>query len=131
MKNNEEKEIVKVNENSIFYKIKMFFKNIFKKKEENSAVKEEAKTIKPNASEESNNQQSEFMISVKTIEDDETRLLKLQKQYRNGEIKEEDMTEEQVQKLCDLYDRQISELEKSNEARKKKLLEYRRKMKKA
>lgn len=131
MKNREEKEIVKVNENSIFYKIKMFFKNIFKKKEENSAVKEEAKTIKPNASEESNNQQSEFMISVKTIEDDETRLLKLQKQYRNGEIKEEDMTEEQVQKLCDLYDRQISELEKSNEARKKKLLEYRRKMKKA
>lgn len=131
MKNREEKEIVKVNENSIFYKIKMFFKNIFKKKEENSTVKEEAKTIKPNASEESNNQQSEFMISVKTIEDDETRLLKLQKQYRNGEIKEEDMTEEQVQKLCDLYDRQISELEKSNEARKKKLLEYRRKMKKA
>ena len=131
MKNREEKEIVKVNENSIFYKIKMFFKKIFKKKEENSAVKEEAKTIKPNASEESNNQQSEFMISVKTIEDDETRLLKLQKQYRNGEIKEEDMTEEQVQKLCDLYDRQISELEKSNEARKKKLLEYRRKMKKA
>ena len=74
---------------------------------------------------------AEFMQYVKNIENDETRLLKLQKQYRNGEIKEEDMTKEQVQQLCDLYDRQISDLEKSNEARKKKLLEYRRKMKKA
>lgn len=131
MKNNEEKEIVKVNENGIFYKIKMFFMNILKKKEENITAKEEVKTVETNASEESKNQQSDFMKNVKTIEDDETRLLKLQQQYRNGEIKEEDMTEEQVQKLCDLYDRQISELERSNEARKKKLLEYRRKMKKA
>lgn len=131
MKNNEEKEIVKVNENGIFYKIKMFFMNILKKKEENITSKEEVKTVETNVSEESKNQQSDFMKNVKTIEDDETRLLKLQQQYRNGEIKEEDMTEEQVQKLCDLYDRQISELERSNEARKKKLLEYRRKMKKA
>ena len=131
MKNNEEKEIVKVNENGIFYKIKMFFMNILKKKEENITAKEEVKTVETNVSEESKNQQSDFMKNVKTIEDDETRLLKLQQQYRNGEIKEEDMTEEQVQKLCDLYDRQISELERSNEARKKKLLEYRRKMKKA
>ncbi len=74
---------------------------------------------------------AEFMQYVKNIENDETRLLKLQKQYRNGEIKEEDMTKEQVQQLCDLYDKQIAELEKSNEARKRKLLEYRRKMKKA
>ena len=73
---------------------------------------------------------AEFMQYVKNIENDETRLLKLQKQYRNGEIKEEDMTKEQVQQLCDLYDKQIAELEKSNEARKRKLLEYRRKMKK-
>ena len=73
---------------------------------------------------------AEFMQYVKNIENDETRLLKLQKQYQNGEIKEEDMTKEQVQQLCDLYDKQIAELEKSNEARKRKLLEYRRKMKK-
>lgn len=55
-------------------------------------------------------------------------MLKLQKQYRKGEIKEEDLTETQYKSLCDLYDRQISNLKKSNEIRKQKLLQYRKKL---
>ncbi len=58
---------------------------------------------------------------------DKTELLKLQKQYRSGIIKEEDLTEEQIKSLCDLNDKQIADLKKSNEIRKQKLLEYRRK----
>ena len=71
------------------------------------------------------------MNLVKKVEDKETKLLKLQKQYRNGEIKEEDMTSKQVKALCNLYDKQIEELKNSNAIRKQKLLEYRKNMKTA
>ena len=33
MKNSDEKQLIEVNKKSIFYKIKMFFTNLFKKKE--------------------------------------------------------------------------------------------------
>ena len=68
------------------------------------------------------------MESIKNIEDEETNLLKLQKQYRNGEIKEEELTKEQINSLSALYDKQIANLRKSNELRKQKLLEYRKNM---
>ena len=42
--------------------------------------------------------------------------------------KQIELTEEQVNSLCSLYDRQIANLRKSNEMRKQKLLEYRRKL---
>ena len=89
----------------------------------NYAIAKEDKSIV-----ESENTKNAFMESIKNIEDEETKLLKLQKQYRSGEIKEEELTEEQVNSLCALYDKQMEILRKSNETRKQKLLEYRRKM---
>ena len=77
---------------------------------------------------ENENKKKSFMESIKNIENEEIKLLKLQKQYRSGEIKEEELTEEQVNSLCALYDKQIENLRKSNEIRKQKLLEYRRKL---
>ena len=77
---------------------------------------------------ENETKKSAFIESIKNIEDEETKLLKLQKQYRSGEIKEEELTQEQVNSLCALYDKQIANLKKSNEMRKQKLLEYRRKL---
>ena len=68
------------------------------------------------------------MEQIRKIEDEETILLKLQNQYRSGEVKEEDLTDEQVSSLCKLYDKQIASLKKSNEIRKQKLLEHRRKL---
>ena len=56
-------------------------------------------------------------------------MLKLQKQYRSGAIKEE-LKEEQFKLLCTLYDKQIANLRKSNGTRNQKLLEYRRKLQK-
>ena len=124
--NTQEKSLVQVNENGIFYKIKKFFKNLFNRNANttnNYAIVKETESLV--ASENKNNS---FMESIKNIEDEETKLLKLQKQYRSGEIKEEELSEEQINSLCKLYDRQIANLKKSNDIRKQKLLEYRRKI---
>ncbi len=124
--NTQEKSLVQVHENGIFYRIKRFFKNLFNKNtttNNNYAIAKEDKSIV-----ESENTKNTFMESVKNIENEETKLLKLQKQYRSGEIKEDELTQEQVSSLCALYDKQIANLKKSNEIRKQKLLEYRRKM---
>ncbi len=122
--NTDEKSLVKINENSIFYKIKQFFKKLFYKKETiNNITVETNKVILQN-----DNKKNKFMEEIKNIEDEETLLLKLQKKFRSGEIKEEELTEEQVKSLCELYDKQIANLRKSNEIRKQKLLEYRKKL---
>ena len=124
--NTQEKSLVQVHENGIFYRIKRFFKNLFNKNtttNNNYAIAKEDKSIV-----ESENTKNTFMESVKNIENEETKLLKLQKQYRSGEIKEEELTQEQVSSLCALYDKQIVNLRKSNEIKKQKLLEYRRKL---
>ena len=124
--NTQDKSLVQVNENSIFYKIKKFFRNLFyrPKIDINESINDiETATI---SNQESN--KNSFMKEIRNIEDEETLILKLQKQYRSGEIKEEELTEEQVKSLCELYDKQIENLRKSNEFRKQKLLEYRRKL---
>lgn len=121
--NTQEKSLVQVNRNGIFNKIKMFFKNLFSK---NNVIDNNCYTIEDKKNNE--NIKKSFMESIRNIEDEETKLLKLQKQYRNGEIKEEELTEEQVNSLCTLYDKQIANLRKSNQIRKQKLLEYRRKL---
>lgn len=123
--NTQEKSLVEVNENSIFYKIKNFFRKLFHRKEVvNNVTGFEIieETI------EKSEQKNAFMESIKNIENEETKLLKLQKQYRTGEIKEEELTEAQVNSLCALYDKQIEKLKKSNQIRKQKLLEYKRKL---
>lgn len=76
-----------------------------------------------------NKPKNDFLQSLKNIENEENELLNLQKQYRNGKIKEKEMTKDQIKRLCNLYDKQILELKKSNDTRKQKLLEYRKKLK--
>lgn len=124
--NTQEKSLVQVNENSIFYKIKSFFRNLFHRKQ----VVNEVNIIENNVEEstEKENAKNSFMEAIRNIEDDETKLLKLQREYRSGKIKGTELTEEQVKSLSSLYDRQIANLRKSNEMRKQKLLEYRRKL---
>ena len=119
----DEKSLVNINENSIFFKIKQFFRNLFHKNDIADNVVTANVSSNITADEDKRNA---FMEELKKIEDEETLLLKLQNKYRNGEIKEEDLTDEQVNSLCNLYDKQIANLKKSNEIRKQKLLEYRR-----
>jgi len=63
-----------------------------------------------------------FRKYIKNIENEETKLLNLQRKYRRREIKENELTKMQIKALCDLYDRQIEELQKSNDNRKKQIL---------
>lgn len=119
MEDEQEKSLIIVNESSIFYKIKKFFYNCFKKEKQDKQKNEEN----------IDNEKEQFKKYVKNIEDEETKLLKLQKMYRNGYIKEEELTQIQIKKLCDLYDKQIRNLRKTNEYRKHKVLEYRNQMK--
>ena len=119
MKNNSnENSLIKVNENSFFYKIKNFFRNLFGKKESNITPIEN-QVLK--TQEITNNKRDSFRETVTNIENDETRLLKLQKQFDNGEITEEELTQKQIEDLENLYNKQIEELQKSNELRKEKI----------
>ena len=125
MINNEEsKSLMAVKEQSIFQKIKNFFKRLFGK-EENSFNTAPVQNIEDTVP---TNSRTSFSETIRIVEDEETKLLKLQKQYRSGQIKESDMSQEQIDSLCNLYDRQIENSEKSNQKRKEKILLYRRKL---
>lgn len=118
--------LIKSNEKSIFYKIKMFFVDIFNKQRRDDSKLNFHEQVQTTV--ENENKKSNFMEYIKNIGNEETKLLKLQKQYHKGEIREEDLTEEQVTSLCALYDKQIAELKKLNEVKKQKILEYRKKL---
>lgn len=120
MNNSENNSLMKVNERSIFYRIKNFFRNLFSK---NKINEYNNPTINPNVENIKQNQQtkSDFMDSIKNTENEETKLLKLQKQYEEGLIKEEDIPYYQIEKLEALYNKQNRELEKSNINRIKKI----------
>ncbi len=124
--NTQEKSLMPVNENGIINKLKNFFRNLFKKNKTilNAIIVED--NINNSIDEEKN--KNTFMESIKNVENEDTKLLKLQKQYRKGDIKEAEMSKEQVSALINLYDKQIANLRKSNELRKQKLLEYRKNM---
>ena len=117
--NKQEKSLIEVSTNSIFYKIKSFFRRLFKKQ-----VVEDTIVEKIYVNSNNDNRKEKFVEYIRNIEDEETKILKLQKQYRSGEIKEEELSKEQVTLLCALYDKQIANLKKSNEIRKQKILQY-------
>ena len=115
---------LKINKNNIFYKIKSFFKNLFYKdrKIENNV---QIETISNDNIAKNENSKSAFIENIKIIEDENTLLLK---RYLRGEIKKEDLTEEQRKSLYTLYHKQINNFKKSNEIRKNKLLQYKKEL---
>lgn len=121
-KNTQEKSLIQISKNSIFYKIKFFLKNLFHKKSENNVSIEES--IISGIS--SKNKKSAFIENLRNVDDTETALLKLQRKFRNGEVKEEELSDEQIDSLCTLYDKQIANLKKLNEIKRQKLLEYKK-----
>lgn len=118
--NTQEKNLIEKNEKSIFGRIKNFFKKLFNKKENavvNETVEEGSTSVKEN---------NEFKEYIKMTEDEETKLLDLQARYRRGEIGQNDLTEEQIDALCDLYDKQIEELNKSIKIKEEKIAEHKK-----
>jgi len=117
--------LMETKEIGIWSKIKNFFKKVFYKKNESV----EFKTINESVEEKTNIKLIvDSTINNGFIQDNNNELRELQSKYRKGEIKESDLTKEQIKQLSDLYDKQIKELRASNEVRKQRLLKYREKM---
>lgn len=109
MKNN---KLITYKEN-IFTKISNFFKKIFFRKKEVFAESIDEDTTY-------NNQYKEnFIENIQIKEDEEEKRLKiLQLQYDNGEIDEEDISEEDMDKLIIMYEQETEELNADTERRK-------------
>ncbi len=118
--NTQEKNLIKRNDKNIFGRIKNFFENIFKRKEEkNEIIKEEFS--------ESELEKSDGFKNYIKIGDNGIELMELQTRYRRGEISDNDLTQEQIDSLCMLYDKQIEEIKRQIEVKERKLSEYTRK----
>lgn len=115
----DEKSLMVVKEKSIFYRIKSFFLKLFRK----NAITENQTQItnEENYEVQSNKQKDSFVEYIRNIENEETKLLKLQKQFDNGEINKNQLSEEQIVDLTALYKKQISNLKESNEKRIEKI----------
>ena len=93
-----------VRKENIFQKIINKFKNIFYKKEEETTKGE---IIIPKTIEES---KQDFIKNLKVTIDTEINTLKIK--LDNGEIKAIDLTDEQIDKLQSIYDREIENKKK-------------------
>ena len=113
MNKNVNKALVNVNENSIFYKIKLFFKSFFHKNKvkQNNTIEED---VVINKIPKDQNVNTKFLNEIQNIENEETKLLKLQQQYENGQINEETLSSKQIADLEKLYNKQNNELLKNN-----------------
>ena len=121
MKNNtQEKNLIERNENNIFGKIKNFFRKIFSNNKE-STENQVDDTILEEAEKSYN-----FREYIKRTEDDETGIFDLQQRYRRGEIADSDLTQEQINSLCMLYDKQIEDLKRTIESKEQQIAKYKK-----
>lgn len=115
----EEKSLITINENSILYKIKLFFLKLFRGKR--GIMNEPQIAPIENNEIQSNKRKDAFIESISNVENEETKLLKLQNQFDNREINKSQLSKEQIADLIALYKKQISDLEQSNERRINKI----------
>ena len=103
---NDNKNLMEVKE-GFFSKIFNKIKNLFKKEEiaEKMQIQEEANTN--NYQSETMNKKRDFLNNIKIEEDPEIVYLKIK--LENGEVKAIDLTDEQIDKLQKIYDKEIEE----------------------
>ena len=112
-----------VSNEGIFAKIKNFFKKLFHKDEfvsvkENIVSDYKNEDIKPS-----------FADAIKIPEvNEKSEVLKMQKDYEKGKIREEDMTSEQIKKIESLYEEQIIKLRNDYDGYKPKIINTRKKL---
>ena len=100
---------------NIFTKISNFFKKIFLK---NKNVDQEE-----NIDNSSNNKQDEekesFLKNIIVIQDEEQkRIQEIKAKYDNEEIDEDDISDEDMDKLIEMYEKETEELNRNTEIRK-------------
>ena len=109
----EEKSLVKKS-NGIFSKIKKFFRNLVKKNKQNEAVvsNEIIETTKTNS-----------MLDKYKIQnnEEELRILSLKRQLDNNEITEDDILEEDMDALIELYQEETKQIEEDTLIRKNRI----------
>lgn len=116
----EKNELIPFKSDNIFGRIIDFFENLFFKNRNKSIVNENANVRIDKKS---------FRENIIIQEKNEARVdMNLLMQYRNGDIDEDEMTDEQFECLCYTYKEQIKKLKESNKNRKEKLLTYRKQM---
>ena len=113
---------------NIFTKISNFFKKLFFRKNKDISKSIDETLIY-------NNQCKENFIDnilIKEDEDEEEKRLKmLQLQYDNEEIDEEDISDEDIDKLCKLYEKETDELNADTERRKNHIAQMLKELKNA
>lgn len=120
MKNNtHEKNLIEKKENNIFENMRNFLKKIFGKKEVKNEVNEDILV----EAEKSYN----FRDYIRKVDDDDTELFDLQQRYRRGEIADSDLTQEQINSLCMLYDKQIENLKRTIAVKEQQVIKYKNK----
>lgn len=118
-KNTYEKSLIKV-DNSIFGRIKLFFKNLFKSNIQEGTINENiiVEQEKSNTIEENN-----FVNNIKIQENKQNlRLKKMSKDLESGKIIEEDLCELELQELREFYLQQIEEKKQSIENYKNRIV---------
>lgn len=118
-KNTYEKSLVKV-DNSIFGRIKLFFKNLFKSNIQENTINENIIIEQ----EKSNKiQENDFVNNIKIQENKQNlRLTKMSKDLESGKIIEEDLCEQELQELREFYLKQIEEKKQSIENYKNRIV---------
>lgn len=123
--NKNKDSLLVVNENSVFYKIKTFFKRLFSKEDELSN-QQSIQEMKP---QDDRTKKRKFIEDIKIKENKELKeLLYLQKLFRMVRIKEKDLSREERIGLEKLYKQQIYDLNKSINAYKNKIMSIREKL---
>lgn len=96
---------------NIFTRISNFFKKFFFRKKEYITENIDEKSI-------CNSQQKEYFIENIVVikeNEEEKRLKNLQLQYDNGEIDEEDISDDDMDKLIEMYEKETEELNRETE----------------
>lgn len=113
-----------VKKEGFFKKIKSFFMRLFNREE----IIEEP-VVENFTNNEQLDKKKSFAEEIKVKEDTEkTSLLKMQKDYEDGKLLEENMSAEQVSKLEKLYTEQITKLRQDYTSYKQKIVSMRKKV---
>ncbi|MCI8273030.1 MAG: hypothetical protein HFJ55_02980 [Clostridia bacterium] len=125
--NKSKESLIAVNGNSIFYKIKTFFRKLFFNNK-NDEIEQKNQVAEIDISN-NTNVKSTFLEDIKIQENKELKeLLHLQKLFKMGRIKEKDLSKKERIKLEKLYKHQIYELNKSINGYKNKIISIRNKL---
>lgn len=114
---------------SIFTKIFKFLRNLFKRNNQednidnNEEIIEKNQEIDNNLKSENSSDEydSEFLAYLRIDKREEPELLELQRKFENKEILMSDMSEKDLIRLNDLYNRQINNMKRDLENKKTKV----------